>query len=524
MYRTLMTSFRLGNAYGANTVIYRLRRMPLIKKIIPTDLYKNKALKRIALVICALFKTLWVFMSKFLYLGIMVALPATYIPGDRVSNYLNILFYFALFGMFLNTELLNESKYKYYTVVLMRLDAKQYALSSYVWFLLKMFVTMVPASIVVGRTCGLTLLQCLTIPVFNVALKPLGAFIMLKFFDKTDRRVTENNVKFFLVTSALMLLLGYGMAYIQRPVPVFVFNIAAIVSVAAGIPCFAALLKSRSYQRLYKKILTTNSIIFHVPEDAAKKQQSVYVSKITDGEIHTGNKTGFDYFNEVFTQRHKKILTNSAKKLAYFFIIAVAGIFIITRINGQAYGAVNRVMLTYLPYFVFIMYLINRGSVVTQAMFMNCDHSMLTYRFYRQPEAILKLFKARLKTLVKINLIPALVLACGLPFLLFVTGGTDNPLNYALLFVSILAMAVFFSVHHLVLYYLLQPYNVHMESKSGMYSVANTLTYVACYLFIQLRAPTFVFASLTIIFSVIYIILALILVYRYAPQRFKLKQ
>ena len=112
---------------------------------------------------------------------------------------------------------------------------------------------------------------------------------------------------------------------------------------------------------------------------------------------------------------------------------------------------------------------------MTQAMFMNCDHSMLTYRFYRQPEAILKLFKARLKTLVKINLIPALVLACGLPFLLFVTGGTDNPLNYALLFVSILAMAVFFSVHHLVLYYLLQPYNVHMESKkrhvfSGKYA------------------------------------------------------
>ena len=134
---------------------------------------------------------------------------------------------------------------------------------------------------------------------------------------------------------------------------------------------------------------------------------------------------------------------------------------------------------------------------------------MLTYRFYRQPDAILGLFKARLKTIVKINLMPALVIACGLPFLLFVTGGTEYYLNYLLLFVSILAMSVFFSVHHLVLYYLLQPYNVHMESKSGVYTV---------------RIPTLIFASLTILFSVIYIIVALILVYKYAPRYFKLKQ
>lgn len=98
-------------------------------------------------------------------------------------------------------------------------------------------------------------------------------------------------------------------------------------------------------------------------------------------------------------------------------------------------------MLIYLPYFVFIMYMINRGTVVTQAMFMNCDHSMLTYRFYRTPKVILALFKERLKTLIGINLIPALVIAIGLPLILFITGGTDNPLNYLVLFVSIIAIA-----------------------------------------------------------------------------------
>lgn len=111
---------------------------------------------------------------------------------------------------------------------------------------------------------------------------------------------------------------------------------------------------------------------------------------------------------------------------------------------------------------------------------MNCDHSMLTYRFYRQPKAILSLFVERLKVIIVINLMPAFVIALGLPSLMFITGGTDKPINYFLLFISILAMSVFFSVHHIVLYYLLQPYNINLESKSFAYGIANFLTYFTC--------------------------------------------
>ena len=36
----------------------------------------------------------------------------------------------------------------------------------------------------------------------------------------------------------------------------------------------------------------------------------------------------------------------------------------------------NVMIMTWLPYFVFIMYAINRGTNFTQALFMNCDHSL----------------------------------------------------------------------------------------------------------------------------------------------------
>ncbi len=169
------------------------------------------------------------------------------------------------------------------------------------------------------------------------------------------------------------------------------------------------------------------------------------------------------------------------------------------------------------------MYLINRGKVITQAMFLNCDHSMLTYRFYRQPKAILTLFVERLKYVVAINLMPALVIAAGLPLLLYITGGTAQPLNYVVLFVSIIAMSVFFSVHNMVLYYLLQPYNVNLESKSATYGVVNWITYVICYSAIQFQLPTLAFGAAISAFCILYAVIAFILTYRLAPKTFKLR-
>ena len=191
--------------------------------------------------------------------------------------------------------------------------------------------------------------------------------------------------------------------------------------------------------------------------------------------------------------------------------------------NKTAAETVNGMILVYLPYFLFIMYLINRGQVVTQAMFMNCDHSMLTYRFYRQPKAILGLFSQRVKSVVAINLVPAGIIAAGLPLLLYLTGGTDNPVHYVVLFTSIIAMSIFFSVHHLVLYYLLQPYNVNLEAKSATYGIVNMATYFVCCFAMGQRLPIMAFGTVMIAFCVLYICAALLIAYRYAPKTFKLR-
>lgn len=78
---------------------------------------------------------------------------------------------------------------------------------------------------------------------------------------------------------------------------------------------------------------------------------------------------------------------------------------------------------------------------------------------------------------MKINAVPAVVIGSGLALTLYTSGGTNHPVNYVILIVSILCMSMFFSVHYLTIYYLLQPYNAGTEIKSGTYRIVMTATY-----------------------------------------------
>ena len=84
-------------------------------------------------------------------------------------------------------------------------------------------------------------------------------------------------------------------------------------------------------------------------------------------------------------------------------------------------------------------------------------------------------------------------------------------------------MSLFFSIHYLTIYYLLQPYNAGTELKSGTYRIVLSVTYVVCLAFMQLRMPIMIFGIMTIVFCALYSIVASILVYRLAPKTFRLR-
>ena len=167
------------------------------------------------------------------------------------------------------------------------------------------------------------------------------------------------------------------------------------------------------------------------------------------------------------------------------------------------------------------MYFINRGAIITQAMFFNCDHAMLSYNFYKEPKTIIELFKKRLKTVTNVNLLPAFVIGIGNIILLIILKETDIIVLLSM-FIFIIFLSIFFSVHYLVIYYLLQPFNKDLEVKKASYSFVTLITYIICYNLIDLVLDIKVLSILGIIFTGIYILISMALVYKVAPKTFKL--
>lgn len=531
MNKTFKIAYSLKNTYRVNTILYSLKQIPVLKKLFPQELYRDPDYKIFANIMSGILEFIKAFLGKFLYFLLMIALIAGLyktVPEEKV--FLHIFVFLTFIGALTNTYVFNPTKDKYYALILLRMDAREYALSTYVYEMLKILTGYLVFGMIFGKMRGLTTWQCLLLPFAAAGMKLAVVAWTLRKYERTGYAVSENQigVRGWIVI-ALVLAAAYGIpaaAVLDIPVigecvlPETVSVSILVCGILCGIASLRKIWTFTEFRDVYRQILMQ---YLHQVEEARRsvKRQSEKVIQIDEG---TGSsRIGFEYLNELFIRRHQKILWKSSKRIAAVSLCIVCagilGIFLFPEFKGK----VNHLVLTNLPYFVFIMYCINRGTGFTNVLFMNCDHSLLTYSFYKRPECILKLFRIRLREIMKVNLLPAFVIGGGLAALLYLSGGTADPMNYVMLLVSILCMSAFFSMHYLTIYYLLQPYNAGTEIRSGTYRIVVIATYLFCYGFMQLRMSTFVFGLGTIIFCVVYCAAACVLVYRLAPRTFRLR-
>lgn len=405
----------------------------------------------------------------------------------------------------------------------MKMDAREYTLVNYFYSILKVVVGFLPFTILFGMDRGVPLWFCLLLPLCIAGMKLFAAAVTLWDYEKRGFGYNENKLsKYVWCCIALLLAAAYAPPAFGFALPAVVPMVIFLACIPLGMASITRLTTFRDYYAINKELLAglTNQMDSTAQTKLIKQANE---KKISADTSISSNRKGFEYLNELFIKRHKKILWNSTKKISYVCAFLVAAVLAGVYLLPEEKTVINEIVMTWLPYFVFIMYAINRGTNFTQALFMNCDHSLLTYSFYKQPSFILRLFQIRLREIMKINAVPALVIGIGLALILFATGGTDNPLNYVVLVVSILCMSLFFSIHYLTIYYLLQPYNAGTELKSGTYRIVLSVTYVVCFALMRLRMPIMIFGIMTIVFCVLYSIVASILVYRLAPKTFRLR-
>ena len=474
MNKTLKISFSLKNTYRVNGVLFSLKQIPLVKRLLPATLYQVKGLKIFANILSMLWEIVSAFLGKFLYFVTMVCGVAILYKGLPENEvFLHILLILTVIGSFVNTHLFNPTKDKYYAMILMKMDAREYTLVNYFYSILKVVVGFLPFTILFGMDRGVPLWFCLLLPLCIAGMKLFAAAVTLWDYEKRGFGYNENKLsKYVWCCIALLLAAAYAPPAFGFALPAVVPMVIFLACIPLGMASITRLTTFRDYYAINKELLAglTNQMDSTAQTKLIKQANE---KKISADTSITSSRKGFEFLNELFIKRHKKILWNSTN--------------------------------------------------FTQALFMNCDHSLLTYSFYKQPSFILRLFQIRLREIMKINAVPALVIGIGLALILFATGGTDNPLNYVVLVVSILCMSLFFSIHYLTIYYLLQPYNAGTELKSGTYRIVLSVTYVVCFALMRLRMPIMIFGIMTIVFCVLYSIVASILVYRLAPKTFRLR-
>ena len=203
----------------------------------------------------------------------------------------------------------------------------------------------------------------------------------------------------------------------------------------------------------------------------------------------------------------------------------VVGAALLLFFRGEETAEVFDLVPLSLPYCVFFLYFMdnNVGTRICKAMFYNCDLAMLKYPWYRQGDVVLKNFLLRFTRLCGVNLAVSGAVCVMFTVLTLCAGGQPPLGEYLVFLAAILCLGVFFAVHCLGMYYLFQPYTSDLQVKNPFFSGINLAVYIACYACIQIRSTPSWFALLVLGVTVVYSAVILTLVYRRAPQTFRVK-
>lgn len=533
MLTTLRQSMVISFSTSINAILYFLQRTPIIKIIFKKIGYEHTNLSRGIVALALLFKIVMVILKRVLILILGFGAPyllimdkPVIVPFHNIYWHLFICFY--IFLPIFNCSMLEQSKRRFIMVKLMRMNARRIAFAEFFSEWILRFLIEIPLFIFMAKLVSIPVWLSL----FMIVSKNLFTFfaesIHIYYYEKTDRLLQKKTV-FILVGISIILFLGYYPAIDQKPL--FMSNSILIligaISIGLGL---IALYYILTYERFTVIINDANKVSELVinreklgkeAQFADVKLKDKYLNKEELETASNSKKEGFAYINEIFFKRHQRILTHPIKVqsivICFGFVTALIANSFIPDFHVKYLTTIKKVF----PMFVFALYFMSTSQKATKAMFYNCDISLLHYGFYKSKEAVLATFTERVKYLMGTNLIPASLLSIGLLFIDKFTGGTGVSLLPVA--IMIITISVFFSIHNLFLYYMFQPYTTDLSVKNPLYTIFNLVTYFLSYLCLQLKDVPINFLIGMVIITAIYSVMALFLVYRFAPKTFIIK-
>lgn len=530
MIKNLLTIYKINVSTKINGFLYYFKKLPIIKKKFKNTNYSFLKMKNFIGIISIPYKIISTFINSFLVFLLAMFLPSKFIAGEKEVIALStfIVFFYYIFRLF-NSNIISYDFNKFIMVKQMRMSGKDYSLATTlldesIGILIKAIIFTIFLNLNPYSGHGIIL----SVSIFSFAL--FSEAVHLYLYEKYDFLIAEYPVLLIFIYLSI-----YGLAYIFGLLfylniftNILINPIFITITIILGIIGSTYIYKYNNYNEVINKINNIEKL-----KEIREITKNVYSNEVKIKEKDYRNedlsidkfndKEGFNYLNSIFFDRHKRIVYRPMIIKSVIIIGLFIIYFIISKFFYKELGpAIGEVFYKQFNLFVFAMYLLCNSQRIIKSMFYNCDSSLLRYGFYKKGDALLQMFFLRLLRIIYSNIIPTTILSIGIGIsIIFYTSISFTSIIPIILLLY--ALAIFFSVHYIFMYYIFQPFSSSMKMKSPFYGIINSFIYVVSYLLIQISAPPIKFLPIVIGLLVLYIIISIILVYKKAPKTFRIR-
>lgn len=538
MINSIKIIIKLKTATNTNSFIYFLKRLWLIGKLFKDSMYSDSDTKNTLAIVVSVLVQIKNLFTTGIYLFMMVILPILLaestndeLKGDRLYIVIHILFFLNfIIGSFSDSHIFSVTQEKILCIKQMHMKPGSYIKAALLIKYFPFYLYYLIAFLIMFPLIGGSITLAIVLWIAYICFRMLGEAIQLYVYDKKGYIISRQKLIILpfmliaLVAAYLPLLIKtkYYVIYLfHHPVAIIIYIILGLLSIKYVV----------SYKHYTKKLPRTIDLRYsykHNKEevqknsfrDVAIKEKDLLVSNANN---KYDNLKGYSYLNALFFERHRRLLVKPILiRLCIILLALLSGIIMHMIRPGLAIN-VSKNIPEWVPSLVFVMYLLTTANKACRAMFYNCDISLLRHGFYRRPKTVLHNFWIRFIKISLYNIIIALALDIAIIIFLNVCKAEWMSLDMLLLYASTILLSIFFTIHHMFMYYVFQPYTSELSVNNPFFKLINGIIYFLSYMCFQIKGANIIFTIIILAFTLIYITFASVIIVVYAPKHFRVK-
>lgn len=537
--RTFSIIQKISLSKTINGIVYFFRKIPLIGKLLG-DKYRFYELKETVFFLYPLFALIWQIIKSALCLAIAIGMMvyanefiskifhaeeilASKIGVLSLNEYTASLlvpcFIYLSFAIFRNMIVDNgNSIYELFTNF--AFDAKEIA---------KAHLYYIPILRFVGRSlvfifafkflADVSIIDSLAMSLAILMTELAASIFWLSYLKDKEKSILDNGFIQLAIGLILSLILYVCVSYFKIPSRATSFSFL-ILSIIAFIPAYNYMKSFNSYGKIIEKAARKYQIALDTVTDNAANPLKIKEKDLGKEKV---KGESFAYLNQVFFLRHRRIIRKPIliKSMIILLISLVLSAYLYVK-GFDLDGNVGEISTFLIP---LTMYILLKQDNILRSMYLNCDKGLMPYGFYREGKNVLSMYKERFKSLLRIMTIPSLALAVSY-LMLARFDRTIGLEEKALSLVYIALLTLFFVSLPLMEYYLLSPFNQEGQKTGKAVILIDYLIYAAVFFIlpqVTSKISYGVFLIAVSIFIICFVITSQILVYKLAPNTFKIR-